>query len=257
LLPPPSHLTSCTPTKSVLYFQISSTTAVTEPAQYRLLTFQVPNLVSIFFRLGRLTKESVKVRGFLRIFVNKLIFYGEELLVTRPTPKLENHPLSAVRYCLFNIFAASLHIRRPSSPFATWGSAMPWWQGTHLGDFSVKVGGEDIFKPTVGNESLHEISNDNGVRVVNFATSKNLIVKRTKFPHRNIHKFTWTSPGGKRHNQIDHILVDRGRHSSILDVRSFRSADCDTDHCPVVAKFRERLAVADTGFVWRGSTSRN
>jgi hypothetical protein len=33
----------------------------------------------------------------------------------------------------------------------------------------VKVGREHIFKPTIGNESLHEISNDNGIRVVNFA----------------------------------------------------------------------------------------
>jgi hypothetical protein len=41
-------------------------------------------------------------------------------------------------------------------------------------DFNAKVGREDIFKPINGNESLHEISNDNGVRVVNFATSKNL-----------------------------------------------------------------------------------
>jgi hypothetical protein len=41
-----------------------------------------------------------------------------------------------------------------------------------LGDFNVKIGREDIFKLTIGNESSHEISNDNGVRVVNFATSK-------------------------------------------------------------------------------------
>jgi hypothetical protein len=42
-----------------------------------------------------------------------------------------------------------------------------------LGDFSAKVGREEMFKPIIGNESLHEASN-NGVRVVNFATSKNL-----------------------------------------------------------------------------------
>jgi hypothetical protein len=38
--------------------------------------------------------------------------------------------------------------------------------------------------------------------------------------------------------------MDRRWHSSILDVRSFRGADCDTDHYLVVAKVRERLAVS-------------
>jgi hypothetical protein len=71
-----------------------------------------------------------------------------------------------------------------------------------LGDFNAKVGREDIFKPTIGNESSHEISNDNGVRVVNFAISKNLIVKSTMFPHRIIHKYTWTSPDGKTTRSI-------------------------------------------------------
>jgi hypothetical protein len=45
-----------------------------------------------------------------------------------------------------------------------------------LGDFNAEVGMEDIFKPTIGNESLHEISIDNGVRAVNFATTKNPII---------------------------------------------------------------------------------
>jgi len=67
------------------------------------------------------------------------------------------------------------------------------------------------------------------------------------FPHQNIHKHTWNSPNGKNHNQIYHILIDRRRHSNVLDVRSFRGADCDTDNYLVVAKVRERLAVSKQG----------
>jgi endonuclease/exonuclease/phosphatase family metal-dependent hydrolase len=112
-----------------------------------------------------------------------------------------------------------------------------------LGHFNAIVGREDIFKLTIGYESLQEISNDNGVRLVNFATSKNLRVKSTMFPHCNIHKYTWTSPDVQTHNQIDHILVDRRRNSNLLDVRSCRAADCDSDHYLVVAKVREKLAM--------------
>jgi hypothetical protein len=99
-----------------------------------------------------------------------------------------------------------------------------------LGDFNAKVGREDIFKPTIANESLHEMSNDNGVRLLNFATSNNLRIKSTMFPHRNINKYTWTSPDGKTHNHIDRILADRRRYWNVLHVRSFRAADCDSDH---------------------------
>jgi endonuclease/exonuclease/phosphatase family metal-dependent hydrolase len=69
-----------------------------------------------------------------------------------------------------------------------------------LGDFNAKVGREDIFKPIIGNESLHETSN----------------CKSTTFPHHEVHKHTWTSPDGVTHNQIDHVLIDKRRHSNIL-----------------------------------------
>jgi hypothetical protein len=75
---------------------------------------------------------------------------------------------------------------------------------------------------------VHPKSNDNGIRLVNFVTLKNLLVKSTKFPHRNIHKHTWKLPDGITHNQIDHVLVDKRRKSSIIDIFPLRGADCDT-----------------------------
>jgi hypothetical protein len=57
-----------------------------------------------------------------------------------------------------------------------------------VGGFNAKVGREDIFKTTIWNENLREINNDNGVRVVNFVTAKNLSVKILMFQHRKILK---------------------------------------------------------------------
>jgi hypothetical protein len=96
-----------------------------------------------------------------------------------------------------------------------------------LGRFNANVARENILKPTIGNDSLHEISNDNGVT--------------TLFTHGKIHKCTWTSPDGKTHNQTDHILIDKRWHSNIADVRTLTRADCGTDHYLVVAKVRHRL----------------
>jgi len=49
------------------------------------------------------------------MFRNKVSFYGEDLSTPRPNLKLEDHPLSTVRDCLFNVFAATLHIGGRSS----------------------------------------------------------------------------------------------------------------------------------------------
>jgi hypothetical protein len=51
-----------------------------------------------------------------------------------------------------------------------------------LGAYNAKVEREKIFKPTAGTESLHQGSNENGVRTVNFAISKNPVVENTMFP---------------------------------------------------------------------------
>ena len=43
-----------------------------------------------------------------------------------------------------------------------------------LEDFNAKVGKQNIYKPTIGNESLHNETNDNGMKMIQFAISKGL-----------------------------------------------------------------------------------
>ena len=66
-----------------------------------------------------------------------------------------------------------------------------------LGDCNAKVGRQIIFNLTIANESLHQDSKDNGVRIINIVTSKALLFKSMMFLHQNTHKYTWTSPDGK------------------------------------------------------------
>jgi exonuclease III len=59
-----------------------------------------------------------------------------------------------------------------------------------LGYFNTKVDREDFSKPTIGNESIDNITHDNGVRLINRVTSKNLRIKSTMLSHSKIRKYT-------------------------------------------------------------------
>jgi hypothetical protein len=75
-----------------------------------------------------------------------------------------------------------------------------------LGDFNAKVGTEDIFQPTIGNESLHEISNDNGVRIGNFPHRK-ILLSKVRVQCSHIVTFI---------NLLGHLLM--GRHTIKLTI---------------------------------------
>lgn len=59
-----------------------------------------------------------------------------------------------------------------------------------IGDFNTKIRREPIYRPMIGLHSAHEQSNDNGQRIVAFATSVNITISSTHFPHKDIHKYT-------------------------------------------------------------------
>jgi hypothetical protein len=89
---------------------------------------------------------------------------------------------------------------------------------------------------------MHLNTNNNGQRLVDFAAAKNMVVSSTCFPHKEIHKQTWRSPGGKTCNQVNHILIDKRNGSSMLDVKSCRGASSNCDHYLVRGKYRCKIA---------------
>ena len=116
-----------------------------------------------------------------------------------------------------------------------------------LGDMNAKVGREEIFKPTIGKWSLHEETNENGQRLIDFAAEKGMVIKGTFFQHKSIHQATWESPDGFTKNQIDHCLIE-GRHfSDVIDVKVCRGANVDSDHYLVVVDLRAHIDRAQIG----------
>lgn len=111
-----------------------------------------------------------------------------------------------------------------------------------LGDLNAKIGKEEDLTPTIGKHSLHEESNDNGLKLVSFAASKGMVISSTYFQHKRIHKTTWKSPDGVTENQIDHVLIDHRHKSDILDTRTYRGADVDSDHYLVRATYKQRIS---------------
>ena len=99
-----------------------------------------------------------------------------------------------------------------------------------MGNLNAKVGEDnDGYENIIGSHGVGE-RNDNGERLVDFCGLNNLVVTGTIFPHKLINKQTWTSPGGKTKNQIDHVLVSRQHRSSVMDTRAMRGADIASDH---------------------------
>jgi hypothetical protein len=71
--------------------------------------------------------------------------------------------------------------------------------------------------------------------------ANNFIIKSTCFNHKRIHKGTWKIPGSEQANKIDHVLLSRRHGLSILDVKTARGPNYDSDHYLVKVKIKDGL----------------
>jgi len=107
---------SLTPWSRVLLEKLTSSQLVTKFYAF----YGTRKFITTFTSARSLSYSS---EAFVNGSFHDTYLYNEDMLTPRPTPKLEEHPLSPVRHCLFSIFAATLHIEARGGAVG-WGTAL-------------------------------------------------------------------------------------------------------------------------------------
>ncbi|GFO01373.1 craniofacial development protein 2-like protein [Plakobranchus ocellatus] len=108
-----------------------------------------------------------------------------------------------------------------------------------MGDFKAKVGTEKV-DDIVGKHRLG-IRNERSEKLIEWCQTNNIIVGNTWFQQPPRRKWTWKSPGDETRNQIDYMMISKRYRNALLLAKTYPSADCYSDHVPVVSKFKLKL----------------
>ena len=108
-----------------------------------------------------------------------------------------------------------------------------------IGDWIARVGSQET--PGVIGKFGLGVQNETGQRLIDFCQENALIIANILFQQHKRRLYTWTSPDGQHHNQIDYILCSQRWTSSIQSAKTRPGADSGSDHKPLIAKFRLKL----------------
>ncbi|GFO38874.1 endonuclease-reverse transcriptase [Plakobranchus ocellatus] len=108
-----------------------------------------------------------------------------------------------------------------------------------MGDFNAKVGTDKV-DDIVGKHGLG-FRNERGEKLIEWCQTNNIIVGSTWFQQPPRRKWTWKSPGDETRNQIDYMIISKRYRNALLLAKTYPSADCYSDHVPVVGKFKLKL----------------
>ncbi|CAF4177383.1 unnamed protein product [Rotaria magnacalcarata] len=109
------------------------------------------------------------------------------------------------------------------------------------GDWNAKVGSDNTnWENTMGKYGYGD-RNERGERLLEFAALHNFYICNTRFQQKPNRKWTWISPNGVHKNMIDLILIQKRWKSSVMNCRTFQSADISSDHSLVLCNIKLRL----------------
>ena len=102
--------------------------------------------------------------------------------------------------------------------------------------FNAKLGKNSylMYPETVGRFGLGK-RNERGERPLQFCAMNNLIETKAIFKHKPQRRVTWTSPDGRKKNQIDYIIIQQSQKSKLKNCRVFNSADIHSDHSLLIS----------------------
>jgi hypothetical protein len=103
-----------------------------------------------------------------------------------------------------------------------------------LGDLNARTG-KSSNSEIIGRYG-EDILNDNGQRLIDFCEAHSLKILNGFFPHKNIHKFTWTQPTRNLKSIIDYFIQRKDSKLKTKDVKVFRGPECGSDHHMIIAK---------------------
>ena len=106
-------------------------------------------------------------------------------------------------------------------------------------DWSVKEGSHEI--PGITDKFDRGVQNEAGQRLTGFCQENTLVIENTLFQQHKRQFHTWTSPDGQYWHQTDCILCSQRWRSSIQSAKTRPGAGYDSDHKPLIAKFRLKL----------------
>ena len=109
------------------------------------------------------------------------------------------------------------------------------------GDWNAKIGNDNTDWKSVMGKYGYGDRNERGERLLEFATVHNLYICNTRFQQKPNRKWTWASPDGIHKNMIDLILIQRRWKTSVINCRTFQSADISSDHSLVLCNIKLRL----------------